>query len=62
MAKKQIATDCYPKITDVQRLNRICSILSFGVMRRIQAQKITEQHVTQKAAVIDAPIIVHPHP
>lgn len=47
MAKDQKVT-CRPKLTDEQRLNRICSILSIGVMRRIQAEKATGQLVSKR--------------
>lgn len=39
MAKDQTVTNCRPNLTEKQRLNQICSILSIGVIRRIQAEK-----------------------
>ena len=39
MAKNQTVTSNRPKFTEEQRMNRICSILSIGVMRRIQTEK-----------------------
>jgi hypothetical protein len=43
MEKNQKATSCRPHLTGEQRLNRICSILSNGVMRRILAEKAAGQ-------------------
>ena len=39
MDKDQKCAATNYKLTDEQRLNRICSILSIGVMRRIQAER-----------------------
>lgn len=40
MAKDQNII-CTPKMTEEQRLNRICSILSIGIMRHIKTEKAT---------------------
>lgn len=39
MVKEQKCAEPDYKLTDEQRLSRICSILSIGIMRRIQAEK-----------------------
>ncbi|NVN91713.1 MAG: hypothetical protein HXX11_14080 [Desulfuromonadales bacterium] len=41
MAKDQKDISGRPKLTEEQRLTRICSILSIGIMRRIHAEKTT---------------------
>lgn len=49
MAKEQKCSATNFKLTDEQRFNRICSILSIGVMRHIQAEKASGTTIHSQA-------------
>jgi len=54
MQKKEPKKDFSTNMTPEQRLNRICSILSLGVMRLAEEKKIQERIASAKVACLQS--------